>query len=245
MRKKIRLNLDKNNLKKLDRSVTSSKFPFEEEKENAGRILAGLCSHSDRKGRGGGERTLVTRVASEKGEKESGKGKWARGWRNATRLLVIVTVAPPFSSEAESKAPWKLYKLRTPRVLFARPLEPCFGGGERTHKFSLFYSQRLVYIRNKRGKREKERETVLGWSKQRRENTGEETQRRTNVSWRGRKPRREARARGHLPLSPLSLSLVRSTFAQPYRPPFKSSLFPVALNFPPWKTSLVEGNRTF
>lgn len=120
-----------------------------------------------------------------------------------------------------------------------------WGGGERTHKFSLFYSQRLVYIRNKRGKREKERETVLGWSKQRRENTGEETQRRTNVSWRGRKPRREARARGHLPLSPLSLSLVRSTFAQPYRPPFKSSLFPVALNFPPWKTSLVEGNRTF
>lgn len=119
------------------------------------------------------------------------------------------------------------------------------GGGERTHKFSLFYSQRLVYIRNKRGKREKERETVFGWSKQRRENTGEETQRRTNVSWRGRKPRREARARGHLPLSPLSLSLVRSTFAQPYRPPFKSSLFPVALNFPPWKTSLVEGNRTF
>lgn len=47
-----------------------------------------------------------------------------------------------------------------------------WGGGERTHKFSLFYSQRLVYIRNKRGKREKERETVLGWSKQRRENTG-------------------------------------------------------------------------
>lgn len=53
MRRKIRLNLDKDNLKKLDRSVVSSKFPFEEEKENAGRILAGLCSHSDRKGRGG------------------------------------------------------------------------------------------------------------------------------------------------------------------------------------------------
>lgn len=46
MRKKIRLNLDKDNLKKLDRSVVSSKFPFEEEKENAGRILAGLNNAS-------------------------------------------------------------------------------------------------------------------------------------------------------------------------------------------------------
>lgn len=91
--------------------------------------------------------------------------------------------------------------------------------------------------------RRKERRCSDGRNKEGR--IPEEMQRRTNVSWRGRKPRREARARGHLPLSPLSLSLVRSTFAQPYRPPFKSSLFPVALNFPPWKTSLVEGNRTF
>lgn len=119
------------------------------------------------------------------------------------------------------------------------------GGGERGpinfHYFIVNAS--FISATSEERERRKERRCSDGRNKEGR--IPEEMQRRTNVSWRGRKPRREARARGHLPLSPLSLSLVRSTFAQPYRPPFKSSLFPVALNFPPWKTSLVEGNRTF
>lgn len=120
-----------------------------------------------------------------------------------------------------------------------------WGGGERGpinfHYFIVNAS--FISATSEERERRKERRCSDGRNKEGR--IPEEMQRRTNVSWRGRKPRREARARGHLPLSPLSLSLVRSTFAQPYRPPFKSSLFPVALNFPPWKTSLVEGNRTF
>lgn len=111
-------------------------------------------------------------------------------------------------------------------------------GEERTHKFSLFYSQRLVYIRNKREarrereERDKERKMVFGWSKQRREDTGGDAKEaragglRTNVSWKGkgvvvvemwrkREESLEERLSRKAPslhlLSPLSLSLVRST----------------------------------
>lgn len=124
------------------------------------------------------------------------------------------------------------------------PWNHALGGERGPINFHYFIvNASFISATSEERERRKERRCSDGRNKEGR--IPEETQRRTNVSWRGRKPRREARARGHLPLSPLSLSLVRSTFAQPYRPPFKSSLFPVALNFPPWKTSLVEGNRTF